>query len=147
MGFDEEINQQGVRLGRVEVDLVILRAMALGPVLQTVQRALAGQGLAVAAMSLQLAGQHRQGRVLAQFIVVVEVLISQRQTEDTLAHQRLQSVLDQARVAAIDEAAGEPPHQLKTPVHLPQQQRPGVGRDHTTVEAGHHLLALHCFKP
>ena len=102
-------HQQGVGRGPIEVDLVIFRAVPLGQVLQTVQGALAGQG------------RHR--RILAQFVVVVEILVSQRQAEDALAQKRLQPVLDQARIAPVGEASREPADQPKAMIHLPQQQR------------------------
>ena len=113
---------------------------------QAVQGALPRQGLAVVAMRRELAGQHRQGRVLAKLVVVVEVFIAQRQAEDALAQQRLQPVLDQARIAPVGEALGEPADQPKALVQLSQQQRPGVGGDRAAVEPAHHHFAFNRFK-
>jgi hypothetical protein len=74
MSLQEQVHHKRIHLADVAVDLVILGPVPLGPVLDPVQRALAGQRLAVLAPHrLQLAGQHRQGRVPAQFVVVVQV--------------------------------------------------------------------------
>ena len=147
MCLEEQIDQQRVDLRPVAVDLVILRRMPLGCVLQPVQRALAGQRRAVAAqLRLQLARQHREGRVLAQLVVVVEVLVAQRQAEDALPDQRLHFMLDVARVAPVAEARREPPHQRQALVHLSQQQRPGVRRDLAARKIRHHRPPFHLFK-
>ena len=112
MGFDEQVHQQGVGLGLVEVDLVVFFAVSLGRTFQTVQRALARQGLAVGAKRrLQLAGQHRHGRVLAKVVVVDEVFVAQRQAEDALTQQGLQPMFDEPWIAPVGEARGEPIHQ------------------------------------
>ena len=63
--------------------------------LQPVQRRLAGQRRAVLAARLELADQRRHHRIVAQMIVIVEVLVAERQAEHALADQRRQAVLDQ----------------------------------------------------
>jgi hypothetical protein len=61
LGLEEQIDQQRIDLGAVAIDLVILRAMALRRVLKTVERALAGQRLAIAPQHrFQFARQHRE---------------------------------------------------------------------------------------
>ena len=45
------------------------------------------------ALALELAGQHRQNRIVAKSIVIVQVLIAERQAEDALRDQRLERVL------------------------------------------------------
>lgn len=75
--LQEQVDEQSLDLRAVAIDLVIFGAMALGRVLQTIERALAGQGLAIGTQSrVQLARQHREGFVLAQFVVIVEVLVA-----------------------------------------------------------------------
>ena len=54
----------------------------------------------------------------AQLVVIVEVFIAQRQAEDALPHQRLDLVLDIARVAPIDEAGGKAADQPEALVDL-----------------------------
>ena len=119
MRVEEEIDQQRIDPRIVAIDLVILRCMASRRVLQAIERALASQRLAVCPQHrLQLARQHCKRRVLAQFIVIVEVFIPQGQPEDALSHQCLDLMLDIARIAPIDEAASEAAHQPEAPVDL-----------------------------
>ena len=92
----------------------------------------------VRSTELQLARQHRKRRVLAQFIVIVEVFIPQGQAEDALSHQCLDLMLDIARIAPIDEAVSKAAHQPEAPVDLSQQQRASVRGDVPAIEAGHH---------
>jgi hypothetical protein len=101
---------------------------------------------AAQSLRLQLPHQHREARVLAQLVVIVEIFVAQRQAEDALPDQRLHLVLDQARIAPVVEARGEPLHQRQTLVHLPQQQRPRVRRDLAAREARHHRPAFYRFK-
>ena len=88
--------------------------------------------------ALQLAGQHRQQRIMAQMVVVVQVLVAQRQREDPLADQRADRVLDQLRrPRCIREAAA----QTGRPARSPDPSRPaagaGIRRDRPAVERRH----------
>jgi len=77
MRLEEQIDQQRIDLRSIAIDLVILRRMAPWRVLQAIERALASQWLAVAPqLRAQLACQHRERRVLAQLVVIVEILIA-----------------------------------------------------------------------
>jgi hypothetical protein len=88
-------------------------------VLQPVQRALPSQRLAIAAQHrLQLPRQHRKGRVLVKLVVIVEIFVAQRQTENPLTHQRLDAMLDKPRTAPVREALGKAPRQTQAMVHL-----------------------------
>ena len=49
VGFQENIDQQAIDPRAVAIDLVIFGGMALGRVLETIERALARQGLAIGA--------------------------------------------------------------------------------------------------
>jgi len=139
MRFEEEIDQQGIDLRPVTVDLVILRRMAPRRVLQAIERTLASQRIAVGPQHrAQLARQHRQRRVLAQLVVIVEVFVAQRQAEDPLAHQCLDLMLDIARVAPIGEAGAKATHQPDALVDLSQQQRTSVRGDVPAIETGYH---------
>jgi hypothetical protein len=53
--------------------------------------------------------------------VIIEVLIAQCQAENALPHQRLDLMLDIARVAPIDEAGGKAANQTDALVDLSQQ--------------------------
>ncbi len=75
--LEEQIDQQRVNPRSIAVDLVILRGMAPRRVFQAVERALAGQCLAIRPQhGSQLARQHCKRRILAQLVVIVQVLIA-----------------------------------------------------------------------
>jgi len=61
-----------------------------------------------------------------QLVVIVEVLIAQRQTVDPLRQHLLDAVLGQPRRTIIGEAPGQAPQESQAAVHLPQQQRTGI---------------------
>ena len=132
--FQKHIHQQRIDLAPITVDLVILRAVPLGRVLEPVERALAGHRLAVRAHRLQFARQNCEQRILAQLVVVVQVLVAQRQPEHPLRHQRFDPVLDKQRVAPVCEAARKAAHQSQTPIQLPQEQATRVRGDRTPVK-------------
>ena len=113
--------------------------------LEPVQRALAGERRAVLAPGLELAGERRQHRVVAQLIVVDQVLVAERDAEHPLRHHRLDRVLDLRLGAAIGEAGGEPRHQADRPIGRAEQQRAGIRGDLAAIERGHHLAALDHF--
>ena len=147
MRIKEQIDQQRIDLRTVAIDLVILRCMASRRVLQAIERALASQRLAVCPQHrLQLARQHRKRRVLAQFVMIVEVFIPQGQPEDALSHQCLDLMLDIARITPIGEAVGEATHQPDASVYLSQQQRASVRGDVPAIEPGHHGTPFDRFK-
>ncbi len=83
--LDEQIAKQRVDLLRRVIDLVITLAAARK--LQPVQRALAGQGL----LQLAPARQHSHQRIVAQLLMIVQVLIAQRQPADALARASRQA--------------------------------------------------------
>ena len=61
----------------------MLRPIALRHMLETIERARARQGLAIRPQQrMQLAGQNPKHRVLAQFAVIVELLVARRQAEN-----------------------------------------------------------------
>jgi hypothetical protein len=84
------------------------RRRALRRVLQPVQRRLAGERRAVRSPRRELAGERRRDRIVAQLVVVDQVLVAQRQAEHPLPDQRRDAVLDQRRRPRIAEAGREP---------------------------------------
>jgi hypothetical protein len=101
----------------------VITAAAAGQ-LQPVQRALAGQRF----FQLALAAEQPQQRVGAQLLMIVEILVAQRQPVDALREHLGNPVLDPFRVAPVPEAGGQPVQQADTPAGLAQQQRPTVAR-------------------
>ena len=69
----------------------------------------------------------RQQAVVAQPVVVAEVLIPQRQPEQALGQLALQGMLAAAGVAVIDEAGGQAPGQADALVDSLQQQGATIG--------------------
>ena len=73
--LEEQLDEQALDRGRGVADLVV--AARLGRrVLEPVERALAGERGAVFALGPKLAGERRQHRVVAQVIVVDEILVT-----------------------------------------------------------------------
>ncbi len=95
---------------------------------------------------MQLAGQHAECRVLAQLVMIIEVLIAQHQAKDPLPNQCLDAMLDVARIATVGEAFGEPTDQSKAAIHLSQQQGPSVRGDIAAIETGHYCSPFDRFK-
>jgi hypothetical protein len=128
--LEEQVRQQPVDGFSRVADLVI--ASRAPHQLQPVQRALAGQRL----VQLALAAEQSQQRIVAQLLVIVEVLIAQRQPVDALREHLGELVGDQQRRAAICKTARQPPQQADPPLHLTQQQGPAVARYLTSREPG-----------
>ena len=66
---EEEVDEQALDRFAVMADFMVARGADRG-VLEPVERALAGERGAVPALGLELAGQRREHRVVAQLIVV-----------------------------------------------------------------------------
>ena len=90
----------------------------------------------------QLAGQHRHHRIVPQLVVIVEVLVAERDPEHPLTDQGRYLMLDQLRSATIDEARGKAIDQPDRPVGRSQQQRPGVRRDRAAIKSRHNPRVL-----
>ena len=74
MGFEEELDEQASSIGpRVVADLVIA-GWPVAAQFQPVSTLICRPAARRSKLRLQLAGQHRQHRVMAQFVVVVQVL-------------------------------------------------------------------------
>ena len=85
-----------------------------------------------------LADAHREQRVVAQRIVVVEVFVSQRLPQHALGDQVLDAVLDQIGVTIIAKSLPEPPQQSRALGDFPQQQHSPVRCRSPRVESRHH---------
>ena len=75
---------------------------------------------------------------MAQLVVVVEILVAERDPEYALTHQRPNFMFDQIRTPVIREAAGEPINQLYRAVRGTQQQAASITRHRATVERSDH---------
>src|SRR5206468_3708129 len=61
--------------------------------------------------------------------------------------QVVHRVLDGLRVAMVDKASRELPHDLRPSLHPPQQHPTSVRRDRSPIEPGHHLTSTLGVKP
>ena len=130
--LDVEVSEQPVDgFGRV-ADLVI--ASCASHQLQPVQRAFAGQRR----FQFPLAAEQSQQRIRAQLLVVVQVLVAQRQPVDALRQHLPDRVLHLLLIAPVTEAGGQTPQQVDLAIHLTQQQSPTVRGDLTGGEASFH---------
>ena len=93
----------------------------------------------VGACGGQLAGQHRQDRIVAQPAVVIEVRITQRDADDALHQQGFDGVSGDGRIAAILEAGGG---SGRAPCRWRRAATPGVGGDGAAVEGRNDAAAL-----
>jgi hypothetical protein len=130
----------------VHADLVVAARPFQRAVLQPVERGLAGQRLRVVALGFQRVGQQAERRIAAQLVVVIEVLVAERQPMDALRHQRLELVHDEGGIVHIAKAARDLSRQPHRQVRLAQQRRPSIRRDRTAVESTHNLAPLEPFK-
>ncbi len=112
--LQEQVDEQRSRSPPVVADLVIARRRKLAQ-LQPVERRLAGHRRAVRAPRRKLARQHRQHRIVAQLVVVVEILVAERDAEHPLADQRRDLVLDQLRRAARRESRPQTDRSARSP--------------------------------
>ncbi len=135
--LEEEVDEQGLDRRRIVADLVVARG-DFARQFEPVERRFASHGRAVAAPSLELAGQHRHQRVVAKLIVIVQVFVAERDAEHALPDERSDRVLDEPRVSRVAETSREPSNQPQTPIGGAQQQPARVGRQRPAIELGHH---------
>jgi len=117
----------GFDLGRIPRDPVIARLLRAAQ-LQAVKCRLAGQRRTILAAP-PVCRQHRDRRVVAQPVVIDQILIAQRQCKNPLPDQGRDRVLGQPRRAAVGKTLGKPADQPERPVRRPQQQSPGIRED------------------
>ena len=60
---------------------------------------------------LDLVECHANGRVMAQSVVVIEILVAHGNARNTLTNQRLDIMDHQVRLAGINETPGQPRYQ------------------------------------
>ena len=113
--LEEEVDEQALDRRAVMADLVVARSA------QTA-RARAGSTCSCrrAARNFcagrELAGQGREHRVVAQLIMVDQILVAERDAEHPLRHHGLDRVLDLRLGAAVGKTGREPPDQADRPI-------------------------------
>jgi hypothetical protein len=139
--LEEEGDEQALDRHRVVADLVVA-ARRHRRVFEPVERALAGERRTTPALGDELAGERRQHRIVAQLVVIDQVLVAERDAEYALGHHRLDRVLDLGLDPAVVEAGREPGHEPDGTIRRAEQQRPRIGRDLAAIERSHHLATL-----
>ena len=143
--LQEQVDEEPLDGHRIVTDLVIARRLQAAQ-LQPVERRFAGHRRAILAARRELAREHRQHRIMAQLVVVVEILIAKRNPEHPLADQRHYLVLDQLRAPHVVKARGQSIHHPDRTIRRAQQQRSGIRRDRARVERRNHRAAFNRFK-
>jgi hypothetical protein len=123
MRLYEQVDQKILDGHRIVADLVVSRRRKLA--------------------QLQLARQHRHHRIMAQLIVVVEILVAERDPEHPLTHQGRHTVLDQLRTPLIVKARRKPIHQINRPIGRAQKQRSRIRRHQPAVECRFRRATFH----
>ena len=141
MRLHEQVDQQRPDRHRIVTDLVVARRRKLAQ-LQPVERRLAGDRRAVLASRLELACQHRHQRIVAQLIVVVEILVTERDPEHPLADQRRDLVLDQLRASLVVKARRKPTHHSDRTIGRSQKQPASVRRHQAGIKPRFHSTAF-----
>src|SRR5688500_19914755 len=91
-------------------DAVIAARLAGRSVFQPVQGALSGQGRAVGAPGRELTREDRQHRVVAELVMIDDVLMPECDAENALADQGGDLVLDPLRRPRVAEAGRSEEH-------------------------------------
>jgi hypothetical protein len=137
-----ERHEQPLDRAGIVCDLVVGISPDLRRMLEPVERRLAGERRAVGALRGQAPGEDAQHRVMSQLIMIVDILVAERDADDALAQQARQLMDDGVRIAAILEALRQPRHQTDRLVGLTEQQRAGVRSDPAAVESAHNNAAF-----
>ena len=109
MRLHKQVDQKILDRHRVAADLVVARRRELAQ-LQPVQRRLAGDRRAILAPRRELARQYRHHRIVPQFVVVVEILVAERDSEHPLTDQGHNLMLDIFRTPFVVKAQRKPVH-------------------------------------
>ena len=110
--------------------------------LEAVQGALARQWRAVSAAGLELAESGAEGLVVAPSVVIIEILVTQSQSKDTLADQCRNIMHHQMLGARVLETLGQPIRHAGDAVGLALQKNPGVGGDRTPGKVGFYAASV-----
>jgi hypothetical protein len=81
--------------------------------------------------------RRRQQRIAAQRGVIIEILITQRETIKALGESLSHRVLDQIGPASIDKAARQSAAQTQRGIDLAQEQRAAIAAEGAAGKLGH----------
>ena len=131
VGRHEDIDGQTLDRAYVVVELVVPVVADLACMLQPVERRLTRQ------LPARLVQHRGERRIVAQRVVVDQILIAEREAEDALAQQIGHRVRDGVGNAKIAESSGQPIAEPDRSVGRAEQHRTTVRRDRPTVESAH----------
>ena len=77
-------------------------------------------------IQVAFARQNLQHRIVTQLLMIVQVLVAERQRTNTLRHHFRHRMPHQPGVAAIEKTFCQPGQQIQTSVRFPQQQASGI---------------------
>jgi hypothetical protein len=144
MRLEEQLDEQPLDRRRLGPDLVLATHARERVQLEAVERALAGQRRAAPmALRRQLPQQRAHHRIVAQPLVIVQILVAERHAKHPLPEQRAHRMLDRILSAFIDETARQPVDHTDRCIRLAEQQRPGVGSDRATIQRRHDAAPFH----
>ena len=143
MRLEKEVHHEGVDLARIQADLLV----AAGSIriersqLQSIQRALASQSLApvpaplsLLPLQVALASHKAEERVMAEIVMVIQVLVPASQTQRPLGYQLFDRMLDPILIPEILEAIRKAAEEVNTIIDLAQKQDASVRADVASIE-------------
>ncbi len=146
VGLQEQRDKQALQGLRVVADPVVAPRCSLRRVLKAIERRLAGKSCAVLSLGLKPVRQQAQHRVVAQLVMVFDILITKRDPGNALADHRLEAVDHQILIAMIDKTGRNPLKQIDGLIDMAQQQRTGIRRYDAAIKSGNHPAAIKVFK-
>src|SRR6516162_9377159 len=141
MRLQKHIDQQIPDRHWIVTDLVVARRLQLAQ-LQPVERRFARHRRALLALGRKLARQNRHHRVVAQLVMIVEVLVAECNRKYALTDQRRNLMLDQLRSPPVMKARRKPIDQSDRSIRRLQKQRASLRRHQATVKCGFHNPAF-----
>ena len=84
--------------------------------------------------------------VQAKLVVVVEILVTQRNPKESLSDQAIEPMFHEPLIPTICETPGQSPDQSHAALHLTQHQAATVTADITTREIGGYFASTNVLK-
>ena len=144
--LNEEADEQLLHGVLIHADLAVAVVIRAWRMFQPVQRRFAGKHGATGAAGFEFAREEPKSRIVAQFVMIVQVFIAERNAVHALGYEPIKAVLDQLLVAPVRETGRRLPGQSDPAIGLPQQQRACVRGDGAAIERGCYFTASKGFK-
>jgi hypothetical protein len=140
----EQVDEEAIHGVMIDRDLFVARLCGdrRAGEFKAIERALAGAGRG----EIGRFGEHRDQGIMTQRVVIVQILVPQRESVHALPHERLDRMRDARRIAMVREAGGKPCQEAGRAVGLPEQQRAAVRGQRAAIKPGHHRATRHGLK-